>query len=291
MNANYAGRRKTVSSAAATILAMLVFWLSAPGGPALAKDQTRKVTAEYSIGFNGLGIGQFKLWSDLTSSQYNLKARATISVLAGIVFEWRGDTASTGQVMAKLPRPASYSFGYRTSDKAEMINIKFSNNIVEEIAVNPPQRQSPARVPVMRKHMQNVVDPLSALVMLTNIGGNKSGSEVCSRRIPIFDGKARYDLKLTYKSTKTVSANNGYNGPAYVCKVKFLPIAGHKRGDDESDFASKNEGIELWMMPLAQAELYVPYYIYIPTPMGSATLTASSFEVEGGSGAGSALVR
>ena len=142
------------------------------------------MTAEYSINFNGLGIGDFKLSSDLNNTEYSVKARARISVLAGMLFEWKGDTRSTGQVMAKLPRPYTYSFGYRTSDKGENINVNFANNVVEEIAVSPPQRPSPMRVPVTRKHMQNVVDPLSALVMLTNIGSNKSGSEVCSRRLP-----------------------------------------------------------------------------------------------------------
>jgi hypothetical protein len=64
--------------------------------------------------------------------------------------------------------------------------------------------------------------------------------------------------------------------------VKFLPIAGHRPGDDESDFAAKTESMEVWMIPLAKAELYVPYYIYLPTPVGNATLTSSGFKVENG---------
>lgn len=258
--------------------------------PSAAAAQGKKITAEYSINFNGLNIGSFKLWSDLQDKEYTLKAHAKISVLAGILFEWRGDTVSSGQVMAKLPRPYSYSFGYRTSDKQETIDVRFSNNIVEEIAVNPPQKPASNRVPVTRKHMRNVVDPLSAVVMLTNVGTSRAGQEVCTRRLPIFDGKARYDLRLTYKTTKTVNSA-GYKGPAQVCKVKFLPIAGHKPGDDENNFAAKNEGIEIWMIPLEKADLYVPYYIYIPTPVGAASLTSVGFEVETASAAKPALVR
>jgi hypothetical protein len=276
-----AGRRKTSRFASFAIGAAFVGGVILAARPASAVEQAKKVTAEYSINFNGLGIGTFKIWSDLDSQEYSVKARATISVLAGILFEWQGDTASSGQVMARLPRPYSYSFGYRTSDKRESIDVKFSNNSVEEIAVNPPQRQSASRIPVTRKHMRNVVDPLSAIVMLTNVGSNKTGSEVCSRRLPIFDGKQRYDLKLTYKATKRVTSE-GYSGPAYICKVKFLPIAGHRPGDDDSTFAAKTESMEVWMIPLAKAELYVPYYIYLPTPVGTATLTSSGFKVENG---------
>ncbi len=285
-----AGRSGTSRFTSFAVGAALLGAWTVPGHPAFAAGQSRKVTAEYSINFNGLGIGTFKLWSDLGSKEYSMKARATISVLAGILFEWQGDTSSSGQVMAHLPRPYAYRFGYETSDKRETVDIKFSNNIVEEIAVDPPARQSASRIPVTRKHMRNVVDPLSAILMLSNIGSNKTGEEVCSRRLPIFDGKSRYDLKLSYKSTKRVDGA-GYAGPAYICKVKFLPIAGHRPGDEDNNFAAKTEAMEVWMIPLAKAELYVPYYIYIPTAVGSATLTSSSFQVEAGAEARRALAQ
>jgi hypothetical protein len=128
--------------------------------------------------------------------------------------------------------------------------------------------------------MRNVVDPMSAIVMLTNVSSSKGGTEVCTRRLPIFDGKARYDLQFTYKKTKPVTTAHGYNGPAYICKVKFRPIAGHRRGDEEANFAANNEGIEVWMIPLAAADIYVPYYVNIPTAVGTATLTSSTFRVD-----------
>jgi hypothetical protein len=158
--------------------------------------------------------------------------------------------------------------------------------------VNPPQREAGGRIPVTRNHMRNVVDPLAAIVMLTNVGSaNKSGMEVCTRRLPIFDGKARYDLQLSYKKTKTVNTAYGYNGPAYICKIKFRPLAGHKRGDEEANFAANNEGIEIWMVPLGKADLYVPYYVYIPTAVGTATLTSSNIRVDTSGGAQGALLQ
>jgi hypothetical protein len=40
--------------------------------------------------------------------------------------------------------------------------------------------------------------------------------------------------------------------------------------------------MEVWMIPLPKAELYVPYYIFLPTSVGDVTLTASNFNVENG---------
>ena len=239
-----------------------------------------RIKANYGINFNGINIGDFKLSAVLANSEYTVNATAQISVLAGMLFDWNGTTASTGRVISRGPMPSSYTFGYKTSEKSEKIDVIFSNNVVREIAVTPPQRPSSARIPVTRKHMQNVVDPLSAVVMLSNVGINKTGPEVCAKRLPIFDGKARYDLQLSYKGTKPINASNGYKGPAYICKVKFIPIAGHKPGDEESVYASQNEGMEVWLMPVPKAALYVPYYIYVPTPVGTATLTSYGLDVD-----------
>ena len=275
---------RVVAKPASIVLAYIfifAFLATIPGltSRAAAKD-TKSVRAVYDIGFNSFNIGSFTVISDMSQSKYSVRARADISVLAGILFSWRGDTSSSGSVLANRPSPDSYTFGYRTSDKRETIDIEFSNNNVKDVAISPPQRVSPSRVPITRKHMRNVVDPLSALVMLTNIGSNKSSREVCTRRLPIFDGKARYDLKLSYKKTKNVSTSHGYQGPAYICKVKFVPIAGHKHGDKEARDAAQNDNMEIWMIPLKEADLYVPYYIYIPTPAGTASLTSSKFSVD-----------
>lgn len=246
--------------------------------PAQAKDQ--KITASYDISFNGLSIGDFTLISNFWKNNYDMKARASISILGGLLFEWRGDTESSGRLLSRGPRPDSYRFVFKTSNKRGNVDLAFSGNQVTQLAVSPPQRKSSRRVPVTRAHMRNVVDPLSAIVMLSKQGVNRSSGQVCEGRIPIFDGNARYDLRLSYKNTKSVYAAYGYRGKAYVCKVKFVPIAGHKRGDDESEFAAKTNGIEVWMVPLKKADLFVPHYIRIPTPVGMASMTASRFSID-----------
>ncbi len=246
---------------------------------AASPAKASRVRAVYSIGFNGMGIGEFTLDARLANHRYALHADARISVLAGLIFEWHGRTSSSGRVIGSSPLPAAYSFGYTTSNKGEQIRVKFAGKSVREIAVNPPPRRSSSRIPVTRQHMYDVIDPLSAVLLLSNVGVDKTGHDVCNRRLPIFDGKARYDIQLSYKRTKRVKTTDGYRGPAQICKVKYVPIAGHKRADDESAYAARNESIEVWMVPISKSGLYVPYYIYIPTPVGAATLTAVNFDV------------
>lgn len=253
------------------------------GGSAQAERPSR-VRAVYSINFNGMSVGEFSIRANLADREYNLTADAKISVLAGLIFEWTGKTVSSGRVVNNNPSPNSYSFGYEVGDKHEKIDLRFSESGVREVAINPPARLPASRIPVTRAHLQNVVDPLSAVLMLT-ANRDKGPTDVCNHRLPIFDGKQRYDLVLSYKRTKRVSTDEGYKGPAYVCKVKFVPIAGHKVGDADNNYAARNESMEVWMVPVSQSGLFVPYYIYIPTHVGVATLTAVRFDVDkGGSG-------
>nr|MBX2804833.1 DUF3108 domain-containing protein [Hyphomicrobiales bacterium] len=177
-------------------------------------------------------------------------------------------------------RPDSYSFDYSTNEKRGNIDVAFNGNAVTQLDVTPPMRKSSRHVPITRTHMKGVVDPLSALVMLSKSGLDLSSRQVCSGRLPIFDGNARYDLRLSYKHSKPVVSGYGYRGKAYVCKVKFVPISGHKQGDEESEFAAKTNGIEVWMVPLKKAGIHVPHHIKIPTLAGTAYMTALEFGVK-----------
>ena len=124
--------------------------------------------------------------------------------------------------------------------------------------------------------MQGVVDPLSAMMVLTR----GSAANPCDRRIPIFDGKERFDLVFSYKGEMRVTeqAPSGQPGIAYVCRVRYLPIAGHKI-DQETKFMAANEDIEVALRPIPSAGLYIPYQITIPTLVGSATLVSKRVEI------------
>jgi hypothetical protein len=238
-----------------------------------------KVVASYNIRFNGIGIGDIKFWSNLTAKQYTLTAKASISVLLGMALDWKGATSSSGSVTAKGPQPTNYNLTWEASDKREQIELRFTNNTVQEVLVNPPKAPKLGRVPITEEHLRDVVDPLSAIVLLSRVSAKKSGAEACERRLPIFDGKMRYDLIFSHKATKQLNSEGGYKGPAYVCRVKFVPIAGHRPGRKE-DAMTGSENIEVWLVPLPETHLVAPYYVSIPTAAGTASMTSERFDIE-----------
>jgi hypothetical protein len=257
------------------VLAVLAATTALTAVPATAEPS--KVSARYDISFNGLSIGTFRFNSEWTSRAYRLKAGARISLLNGILFEWKARTQSEGQLTSGGPRPRSYSFGYESGEKSGSVDLRFSGTSVSHVNVDPPPGRN--RVPVKPHHMRGVVDPLSSVILLSQLQRSDRGKRSCNETLRVFDGKMRYDLTLRYKQTRRVSSS-GYSGPAYVCSVNFKPLAGHKPNKEETNFFEKTDGIEVWLIPARQAGMYIPYHIRLPLPIGSATLTSESFEVE-----------
>ena len=251
-------------------------------GEQAAAIRPSTVNALYNINFLGAHIGDFKIHSSITQRQYSMQATADISVFFGTV-SWKGVTSSHGLMTANGPMPQNYTFRYATSEKREAVEVRFQQRTVSDILVNPPYHPSARAVPITAADLQNVVDPLSAIVLLSLARPSRlTGGDACNKRLPIFDGKMRYDLVLSPKGTHPVNEGR-LHGTAQVCRVNYVPIAGHKAGKS-SDYASGNSGIEIWLVPMREAGLLVPYYVQVPTPAGTASMVSARFDVDTSAG-------
>ena len=241
------------------------------------------VNGFYNIHFMGAHIGDFKIHSSITTRQYSLQASADISAFFGMV-SWQGVTGSYGLMTANGPVPQNYTFRYATSDKREALEIRFQQRMVQDIIINPPSHPGSRAVPITSADLQNVVDPLSAVVLLAQGRSSRmSGGDACNKRLPIFDGRVRFDLVLSPKGTRSIGNAGKLHGTAYVCRVNYVPIAGHKAGKS-GDYATGNSGIEIWLVPMPEAGLLVPYYVHVPTPAGTVSMVAAKFDVETSAG-------
>src|SRR5262249_24949031 len=139
----------------------------------------------------------------------------------------------------------------------------------------PPPSINPAAIPLREDHLKGVVDPLSALLVLT-----RASPSPCERRIPLFDGRERFDLLFSYKGDLKVTEQlpSGQPPLAVLCRVKSLPIAGHKV-DLENRFMAANEDIEVALRPIPTAKVFVPYQMSIPTLLGVASIIAKRVEI------------
>jgi hypothetical protein len=244
-------------------------------GPAAADSWPANVRALYQIDLNGFNVGTFEFQSQAESDSYTLTAHAHLSILLG-AFTWSGETRSFGMIVNQAPKPASFTFDFQSNLRAGSTKLGFSDGNVTDISNLPPTIPTQPVIPVREHHLKGVVDPLSAIMVLSRA----ASADPCDRRIPIFDGKERFDLLLSRKGEMRVTEQSPSGQPdvAYVCRVRYLPIAGHKI-DSETKFMAANEAIEVALRPVPSANVFVPYQINIPTMAGSAVITAKRVEI------------
>jgi hypothetical protein len=125
--------------------------------------------------------------------------------------------------------------------------------------------------------LKGVLDPLSAVMVVAQY----ANPDPCEHRLPIFDGKERFDLLLSYKGQVKVNEQQPSGQPAiaHVCRVRYQPIAGHKV-DAESSYLATTDAIEVSLRPIPSANVLIPYQITIPTLVGYATIVSKRVEIE-----------
>ena len=250
--------------------------------PAAASDGwPAQVDAVYRIGFGGLDLGEFTFSSRVLQTSYSATSNAQISAMFG-AYEWKGRSRSTGTTADAGPKPASYAFDFKNQSKIGSVSMAFTGNAVTNVSAMPPIERKPGTIEVKDTHLKDVLDPLSAVMALTRAAsaGKVAGVNPCARRIPIFDGKQRFDLVLSSKRMAPLS-EIGSKSPhmAFVCRVRYVPIAGYRMNEDMRQMQQAT-GTEVWLVPLAEANLFVPYYVVIPLSAGTATLTASKVSID-----------
>jgi Protein of unknown function (DUF3108) len=244
-------------------------------GPAAADSWPANVRALYQIDLNGFNVGTFEFQSQAESESYTLTANARLSVLLG-AFTWSGETRSFGMFVNQAPKPAAFAFDFQSNLRTGSTKLGFSDGAVTDISNLPLTSATHPIIPVREHHLKGVVDPLSAIMVLSRA----ASTDPCDRRIPIFDGKERFDLLLSRKGEMRVTEQSPSGQPdvAYVCRVRYLPIAGHKI-DSETKFMAANDAIEVALRPVPSANMLVPYQINIPTMAGSATITSKRVQI------------
>ena len=248
-----------------------------------ASGSARRIVAVYRVEIAGFNLGNFRLTANFRGSNYEMRGEAHFSILDGLIYEWQGTTLSKGKVTRSGPKPAMYALSYRGGKKVEQLRMTFGDGAVTKVRIVPKRRPSPHTIPVTKEQLEGVFDPMTGAFLYARSNNPNGDLNVCRQNVPVFDGKQRFDLVLTPKKLVRVKANgkSSYSGPAVVCKVKFIPIAGYRPDNPGIRLMSKSDDIEVWLVPLRGTGMYVPYRIAVPTPIGIGSALATSFQVTG----------
>lgn len=247
--------------------------LSAPFLPASALAEPLR--ARYSVTLLGLPMGVAKLDGDIGSGGYKIAINVKLAGIAAIFSSSRGAATASGGYLKGLIVPAAYANTSANSKETRTVRIAMQGGEVKGVDISPPVDPAPDRVPLTNAHTRNIIDPVSALIMAVPGTEPVIGPAACNRTLPVYDGFTRFDVTLTYAGTRPVVAK-GYAGQAVVCNARYTPIAGH-RDRKPVQFMADNKDIQVWLVPVGETRVVVPFRISVATMIGTTVIEAMEF--------------
>ena len=247
---------------------------AAAGDPALAQG---RLDARYAVTLAGVPVGKGAWVIDIAENQFTAAASGATAGLLRVFASGQGSGASRGLIVSGNPVPASFAASITSDKKTEEIRMTLGSGDVKDFAISPEVPVDPERVPVTDAHFHGVSDPMTGTLIRVPGTGNPLTPQACARTTPIFDGRMRYNLQFAYKRMEQVKADKGYEGPVVVCAVYFLPIAGFIPHRASVKYLAAQRDMEVWLAPVANTRVLVPYRISIPTPIGIGVMQATQF--------------
>ena len=256
--------------------AAAVIIISVPVGPACAQG---KVEATYRATLAGIPIGSGSWIIDIGPKHYAGAATGRASGLVRVLVSGEGSSTVRGSVKQGRLIPAIFAANIHSHESYD-VRMEMSGGNVKTLKNDPPITESPDRVPLTDTHRRGVLDPMTALMIVVPGTGEVASGDACHAKLPIFDGRQRFDLTLSFKRMEAVDSEKGYRGPAVVCSASYAPIAGHRPGRYVIRYLQETRDIEIWLAPIAGTRVLIPYRVSIPTLFGNAILQAAQFESE-----------
>lgn len=263
------------------VYALLLFFSAFVAAPAFADGRLK---ANYSLSIAGVEFGRGSVVVQANDSAYEISGTARLTGVMRAISSAKGVAAARGAISGGRVVPRVYAMNAEADGKEESARIAMVSGAVKEMDVEPPLKFLPDRVPITPAVLESVMDPVSGAFAYVPGTTDMLSPAACDRTIPVFDGRQRYDIKLSFDRIEKVSVE-GYNGPAVVCSARYKPVAGHRPSRYTVKYMVGNKDMWAWLVPIAGTRLMAPFKVSVGTLLGTATLQATSFETEASSGA------
>ena len=236
-----------------------------------------KLDASYTISFARLEVGDISATVVFGDSDYAISARGRAGGVMKALIDGEGSFAARGTLKEGYPLPTTFTSKIVSHVETSEVTMILDEGRVKELtAIPPPNTNS---VPVTETNRQGIVDPLTAMVFSAAVAGEGLSQAACRQTLPIFDGRQRYDLKLTFKRMDKVTAEKGYAGPVVVCSVTYEPIAGHRSSAALVKYLSEGREMEMALAPIAGTRFLVPFRVSVVSMIANLVIVANRFEV------------
>lgn len=243
-------------------------WIGGPS-PALADTSSLRIT--YAARLSGIRLGTGVLSVNMEGNRYTASVQARTSSVGRLVSQGRGEAVARGTLGRRSITPASYDLSASEEDLTNIVRMRLRGGDIRELSAEPPLSERPDRIAVRARHRRDVVDPVSALLMPVPNAEAAVGPAACDRTLPLFDGRQRYDIALSFVRMDETQFGNGQ---AAVCRMRYRPIAGHRQNRRVNAELAANPNIFVWLSRVGDAALVAPVRLEIGLDFGTLSIQA-----------------
>lgn len=238
---------------------------------------TDEITAEFTIYLGGFlfAIGTFS--AHLEGEDYRLDAHLSTAGLPRAFYEADFKLSSEGTFEAARVRPHRYISDSWDKSSARKVTLDYDGDRMPHLSATPPY--DPGDLSGVMPYQQiDTQDPISTV--LVPVEGTRNP---CDRSIPVFDGRRRYDLKLSFDSeVKMTPRGLGRPVTAIACNIRYVPVAPVERRKF-TEMLRKNDSMKVWLAPFDSGRVYMPVRLQLRTPLGGAVAELAHAEERTGS--------
>ncbi len=243
--------------------------------PGTAPAQGR-LNATYTISMTGVSIGQIVWRADIDEKRYVTSAQGKASGMLSVLVSGEGSVVTQGVIADGRLVPSDFVSRISDDEGNSDLRMTFEDGAVKDVIGPPPPPGN--RIAVTAADRRGVSDPLTAMLIPAQAGGDALASANCARVLPIFDGRRRYNLALSFKRLDKVKLARGFSGPVLVCGVILRPIAGYRTDSMLVKYVAGRRDLELWFAPIAGTSFIAPIRVLLPTLLGTLEIAASQFD-------------
>jgi hypothetical protein len=210
--------------------------MSAPS-PAAAST-TDRMSLLYEVYSGGFLVLNFQLDLDLAPESYDVTARINSAGFVGWFLSWRQTAESQGQLGPDRVSPMQHRSQAVFHGRQRSVEIDYNAGTVGDVRVQPPASEDEGRDEVSVERRREAMDPISSIL---NAIRRISAGQGCGGRLPVFDGRRRYDLVLTDRTNRAPGLPQLAGAPAdqVQCDFVYEPIAGHDRRNADPETKGK----------------------------------------------------
>lgn len=239
-----------------------------------------KLSAKYTLTVAGVEIGRATIAVDASDTAYQIAGTGKVTGILRAVSAGKGSAAAKGGIGVAKVSPQVFALSAEADGKPESVRLGIIGGAAKEVEVEPPVKPLPDRVEITEAHLANIMDPMSGAFVYVPGTVDPISAAACDRTIPVFDGRQRYDVALSFLRVEQVKAGKTYSGPAVVCRASYFPVAGHRPTRSTVKYMMENKEMFVWLVPITGTRLMAPFKVSIATMIGTALLEATSFETE-----------